>query len=298
MAPTGWATAAHARRAALSLAVESSAIAAPTRGRLLVTNDCGSDNVATGPVLHSEEGPPVVVLMSPVTVLRLSIAATVLITVLSLVLRLLDPHPELAEPVLAAKPFPGFYRLLELFHVDREGNLATWVSTCLILVSGLVSSGIARAQWLVRSRWRWHWTLLSMAFVYLSADELAQIHEIAISVMARVVDAQGVLTFAWVVVAAPLVVLFALAYAPFLRAVPRRTGALLAVSGAAYVSGALGMELVGGWVVDAGPGPSSTAYILATTLEEFLEMAAISVCLYALASFPTTPPVDQDPALA
>ena len=60
---------------------------------------------------------------------------------------------------------------------------------------------------------------------------------------------------------------------------PRTRGLLLAV-GALYVGGALGMEVLG-----ALAGPRGLAYLLASTLEEALEMVALALLLYAYLAY-------------
>lgn len=228
----------------------------------------------------------------PAVLLTAAAVAVLTVNVASLLLRL-------AEPTLPPVPVVGresangplFGFLHQLLNVDGEGNVPTWLTINLLLVAALLCVGIAAVHFREHSRWRWHWTVLGTTFAYLSLDELAALHERAIPVMAQVVEARGVLTYAWVVLAAPLVLVFALAYLPFLRALPRRVAAWLVLSGAVLVTGALGMELVGGWVVSEGDGDRSAAYIWITSIEELLEMGGLLVCLYALMQYPVERPV-------
>ena len=69
-----------------------------------------------------------------------------------------------------------------------------------------------------------------MTFACLSMDELLQMHEQS-STLA--------------VLLLPLIVLFALATLPLLRALPRRIAFQLIGAGAVFVGGSLGMELIG-----------------------------------------------------
>ena len=49
-----------------------------------------------------------------------------------------------------------------------------------------------------------------------------------------------------------------------------------------YVAGALGLELVGGLILDHGYAEASVPYILETSVEEFLEMAGLTLLVRAL----------------
>ncbi|WP_409332708.1 hypothetical protein [Trujillonella humicola] len=179
-------------------------------------------------------------------------------------------------------PFPAFLQLLRLLDTDGEGNIPAWFSSALLLSIAAVSAGISSAAEPALSGGRWHWRVLAAIFAYLSMDELAQIHEETIPAVAELVPQEGVLTFGWVVIAAPLVLVFVLAYLPFLLRLPRRTALLLVAAGALYVGGALGMELVSGWIYSEGDGFASPAYVWATTVEELGEMAGATLCLATL----------------
>jgi hypothetical protein len=214
--------------------------------------------------------------VSPRTLLTAVVAATVTLSGLNLVLRLVEPDRR-------AEPFPGHRQLVDLFSVDVEGNVTTWFSAALLLAIGLVALAIAAEQRRQQQAcWRRHWIALGLIFVYLSVDEAARLHERATPLLKQVVEASGVLVHVWVVLGAPLVLLFALAYLPFLRALPRRIGRLLALAGVTFVAGGLGMELVGSWLI-SGNHFFFAPYVWATSVEELLELLGASVCLYALA---------------
>ena len=219
----------------------------------------------------------------PRTLLLLAGALTLLLNGASLVIRLIATPAQRAGDEDAAGPFRGSYRLLRLLDADGEHNLPTWFSVVLLLLVAVVCASIAVEQWADRSRWRWHWAGLALAFACLSLDELAQLHDLASPVMARLVGTEGVLRFTWVVLAGPLVIGFALAYVTFLRALPRRTALLLVLSGAVYVGGALGLELVGSLLRNAGHGRGSLGYLWETTFEELFEDVGATLCLFTVA---------------
>ncbi|WP_346623448.1 hypothetical protein [Blastococcus montanus] len=172
----------------------------------------------------------------------------------------------------------------DFFNVDREANLPTWFATAVLLLAAASVAGVAAWASRTRDRWRWHWWVLAATFCYLSIDELVRLHEKAIGPVSQVIDATGIFTFGWWVPAAPLVIVFAIAYLRFLRALPAKVGGLMVLAGALYVGGAMGMEIVGSWVADAR-GTLSPAYSVVTTVEEMLEMLGVIVFLHAVATY-------------
>jgi hypothetical protein len=213
------------------------------------------------------------------------VAAVSVVTVVSLVLRILALRPGVAADLAHGRPavFRGFPLLLPLFDVDGEGNLPSWLSSALLLVAALLLWGIAVQARVAGDRWHRHWAILALAVGYLSLDEAAQVHErLLIPVGALLVDAQGVFTFGRVVVAAPLLLVFALSYLRFAAALPAAVLRGLVLAAVVYLAGALGLELVGGLILDHGYAEASVPYILETSVEEFLEMVGLTLLLRAL----------------
>jgi hypothetical protein len=189
--------------------------------------------------------------------------------------------------VLHAADTPGqlVAGMLDLLSVNREGNLPTWFSSALLLAAAASAAGVGAWAHRTRDRWRWYWSILAAAFCYLSVDELLRLHERANHQVGKVVETSGIFTFGWWVLAAPLVAVFAAAYVRFLRGLPRPIGSLIVAAGTLYVGGAIGMEMVGSWLADDRGTTLSAPYILATTVEEVLEMLGVVVFLYAVTTY-------------
>ena len=130
-------------------------------------------------------------------------------------------------------------------------------------------------------RWHRHWRGLSVIFAYLSLDELAQLHEQVVVPLRESLSLGGALRFAWVVVAVPLVVVFAIIYLRFLMAQPLWTRVAFIVSGVVYVGAAVGMEMIGALLVNAF-GFQSLLYAAASGIEEGAEMLGAVLFLGAL----------------
>ena len=63
---------------------------------------------------------------------------------------------------------------------------------------------------------------------------------------------------------------------------PDPTRLRLIIAGMVYVTGALGMELVGGWHWDTFGGGDTLGYGAITTVEELLEVTGLALLIYAL----------------
>lgn len=145
---------------------------------------------------------------------------------------------------LGPAPVPHFDWVYAFLDVDQEHNLPTWFATTLLLVSALVLWDIGATAARFADRFARRWKLLAGIFAFLALDESTQIHEAA-NTLRDTFDLSGVLYLSWILVAAPLVLIFALAYLRFLGHLPQEVRVLVAVGGTLYVGGAIGMEVVG-----------------------------------------------------
>ncbi|MGB3681953.1 MAG: hypothetical protein WA990_05650 [Rubrobacteraceae bacterium] len=168
---------------------------------------------------------------------------------------------------------------LQLFELDSDQNIPTWYSSSMLLIcAGLLAIIAAAAR---RNIYRIQWIGLSLIFLYLSADEAASIHEKMSPAVERLIPISGFSDYAWIFLYAPLVLIFALAYLGFLRALPAETKHLFILAGSLYVAGALGMEAIDGTYASIY-GSSNVVYSLLTHIEEVLEMLGVVVFFYSL----------------
>jgi len=129
-------------------------------------------------------------------------------------------------------------------------------------------------------RYARHWAALAVTFLVLSLDEATGLHTRA-NVLRAVLPTRGFLYWPWVIPGAAAVLLFALAYRPFLGHLPPRIRSLFLSAGGLFVGGALGGEVIGASVYLAH-GRGSLRYGLAVAVEEGLEMVGIVLFIYAL----------------
>ncbi len=190
----------------------------------------------------------------------------------------------LIENVIDNTAYPSLVLTIDLFSVNAEETIPTWYATLLLFVAAVLLLLIAFAKRTEQDRYRWHWFGLGIVFLYLSMDEGAVIHEIVADEVQNTLHLTGFLTFGWQIVAAPLVILFALLYLRFLFHLPPRTRNLFILAGVVYVGGALVVDGIsanqlyveGGITID---------YLAIGTIEELCEMLGIVVFIYCLLAY-------------
>lgn len=190
----------------------------------------------------------------------------------------------LIEKVLDKTANASLILVMDLFSVNAEQTIPTWYSILLLFMASVVLALIAAATHANRERDTVYWVGLAAIFLYLSMDEGAVIHEIAAEWLQTNLTLTGFLTFGWQIVAAPLVILFALVYLRFLIRLPPRTRNLFILAGLVYVGGALIVEGISANQWDIGGG-LSFEYLAIATVEELCEMLGVVIFIYALLAY-------------
>ncbi|RMF79290.1 MAG: hypothetical protein D6737_11980 [Chloroflexi bacterium] len=175
----------------------------------------------------------------------------------------------------------AIYHIVQLFNVNREGNIPTWFSSSILLFAALLFAVIAYA---VRQRGgtlQARWWGLAAILLYLSIDEAAAIHEKLTVPLQDSLHVTGYLYFAWVLVGIPLALIVTLTYLRFVWHLPAHIRRLFFLAGAVYLGGALGVEIISAnqWYLNDG-----TSLIFSTigTVEEWMEMMGVVIIIYAL----------------
>lgn len=194
-----------------------------------------------------------------------------------------------AANLLAALLIHGFgvedrAGFLRLFQFNAEANLPTLYQTFALFGCAALLFAIWHAKHRARDRFRVYWFVLALVFVYLGFDEGAEIHELATAPARLLVAPVGIFRLTWVVIALPIVAMFALGYLRFLRHLPSFYRIAFITCGSVFVGGALGVEMVGGAYLDRD-GAYDGGYALVTTLEELFEKAAIAAFIVTLLSY-------------
>jgi len=188
---------------------------------------------------------------------------------------------------------PAVFGLVRLFDLDSEVNVPSWYSASALLMCAGALALVAVAKRRSGDRYRWHWAGLAVGFLYLSADEGAEIHEaigplfagagrwltLHVSSFFRYLSAYPVYT--WVLPASAAAAIVGLSYLRFLLALPRRTAVLFVLAAMTYLGGAVGVEVIGARHTFLY-GQQDPVYGALVILEESMEMSSIALFLYAV----------------
>ena len=174
------------------------------------------------------------------------------------------------------------YGLVGLFDFDTEGNIPTFYAATALLFCAMLLAVIARVNW--REAGRWHWLGLAVLFVLLALDEGVGLHENLSNVFEGFMRAEGVLYFLWVVPYGIATVVIGLIYLRFVFGLPRITSALFIAAGTIFLTGAVGLEMLGAQEADQN-SLYTVKYCVLYTFEELFEMLGIVLFIYALLSY-------------
>jgi hypothetical protein len=178
---------------------------------------------------------------------------------------------------------PTLYGLGPLFDLDREATVPALFSCSMLLLAACLLGVLARDGAGRGDRWRRHWTVLALGFVFLALDEGAGIHEHMNRPIRELLHAPGFAT-AWLVPAMVLVIALAVFYLPFLHALPRRHAGLFLGSGLLFLFGAVALEAVAGGIIERR-GKANFAYQAEVWAEESCEMLGAALFVYALLNY-------------
>lgn len=172
--------------------------------------------------------------------------------------------------------------LVDLFNVDNEANIPAWYSSGALLLCAILLGIVTLAKRQEGDRYTLHWAGLSCIFAFLSLDEAVSLHEGWLPA-AIAASFQG-MKYNWIVVGVCFVGIIALIYLPFLLALPAKTRFLMLLSGALFVSGALGIEWISNSYADVW-GEENMTYAVMVFFEELLEMLGVVMFIYTLLSY-------------
>ncbi|WP_052055236.1 hypothetical protein [Myxosarcina sp. GI1] len=176
--------------------------------------------------------------------------------------------------------------LIKLFYLNNEKNLPTAYSSLSLLFCSLLLAVIAINKHIRSDRYRFHWTTLSLIFLYLSVDEAISIHEKSIETTRNLLNTTGFFYYAWIIPVMFLLVIFILFYLKFIKRLPQKTRFLFLFAGMLFIVGALGIEMIGAKIyVMQNKSEKNLIYAMVATLEETLEMMGTTVFIYALLDY-------------
>lgn len=163
-------------------------------------------------------------------------------------------------------------------------NIPTAYSFLILVICSVLLAIIALIHNKNRDRYRKHWKGLSIIFFILAMDEFCSIHELATHITRHTFKTTGLFYFAWVIPGMAFLSIFVFAYLKFVLSLPNKIKLGFIVSGTIFVSGAIGMELIGGSFFESY-GPDNLIYMMIATFEEMLEMSGIIIFIYSLLEY-------------
>lgn len=168
--------------------------------------------------------------------------------------------------------------------VSREANITSWFSSVLLLIGALLILLIARLKNLEKDTFARHWAFMAYVFFFLSLDEAARIHEATIEPLRTFLNTSGIFYYAWVIIAIPVLLILTIFYAKFVFSLPGKTRNQFIFAAVLFLSGALGLEMLGGFWFDVEVNGLYLSSIL-ITFEELLENLGVVVFISALLTY-------------
>ena len=181
---------------------------------------------------------------------------------------------------------PTVYGLVDLFNVNREQNIPTLFSVLLLISCSVLLSLIFYLHRKQVAELKMYWATLAIGFVYMAIDEFAKLHENVGILLKPLIGSysHGFLYFSWVIPAMALMIFLAIFYTRFLFKLPKTTRVNFIIAGIIYLTGLLGIEMLGGYYYELHAGENLT-YSLISTLEESLEMLGLILFIRALLDY-------------
>ena len=174
-------------------------------------------------------------------------------------------------------------RFIGLLNVGDDSSIPTWYSSFALLICAVLLTIVALAKSRTKEPYFHHWAILAIIFAAMSIDEVVMLHENMSDILGESFKS-GFFYYSWVIFAIPLIFIFVLAYLKFIMHLPPKIRYLFLISGAVFVMGGLGMEMISARY-DSLYNTNNLTYNLIMIAEEFLEMLGIVIFIYALLSY-------------
>ena len=174
---------------------------------------------------------------------------------------------------------PDLSKVILRFDVMAEGNIPSWYSGALLLISAVLLAAIAADPRTRRAKYSERWAVLAVLFVLFSLDEIAYLHEGVNNFLSQ--QEGNFLTIGWILPAAVFVVLAGLWFAPFILGLPQRTKRLVILAASIFLTGALGLEFLDNFLI-TDLDVQSVPVLISNHFQDLFEMIGASIFIYAL----------------
>lgn len=176
-----------------------------------------------------------------------------------------------------------------MFFFDMENNLPSYFSTTILLVASFILAIISFLKRKQNDSFQLYWVGLALIFLLLSIDESLSLHnrvENLLDPLKPITAAYPFLLFSWVILGILFVGCFMAFYLRFFLALPKVMKIRFFGSGAIYVLGAIGFEMIGAYFFAKSEfNTRSLTYMLMVTIEESLEIAGVILFIDTLLKY-------------
>lgn len=184
---------------------------------------------------------------------------------------------------------PGIFLARDFLDPNAEQSVVTWFSSILWLLGAATATLIGAARNHAKLRDAWWWYAFALVPLAISIDEVAAMHErLSAPVRARL-ELDGALYFAWVLPVGLLALVLGVVFSRFLLRLPAWLRGRILIAAAVSVAGGIGVELVGSAIFRMEDlGRHSAPYVVASTIEESLEIVGSLILLAGLLRYLAT----------
>jgi hypothetical protein len=171
--------------------------------------------------------------------------------------------------------------IVPMFTFGAEHNVPAYYSALAIFFCALLLAIIAIGERARAGSGAGYWWGLAAIFLYLSFDEALALHERMVAPTQMLLGVSADRYFVWLLPYALVMLVIAIPYARFVLWLPVRTRRRFVLAGIVFLSGAVGLEIVGG-LVHESLGQEGVTFVILESLEDLLEMVGIVIFIYAL----------------
>lgn len=183
----------------------------------------------------------------------------------------------------------GLMGITALFDLWNEKNFPTLFSSIILLMASGILFAIYYSVKQQNKNYKNHWLALCLVFLFLSADEILELHE-KLSAPVQKVSCFFAGYGAWVLPYIILTGIVVLIFLKFFIHFPSRYKKIGFISGFAYVLGAVGFEILEGYYFAASNMTvlelrNDFLFFVMVTIEETLEMGGVILFIYLLLTY-------------
>lgn len=176
-------------------------------------------------------------------------------------------------------------KVVMLFDMNVEQSVPTFYSLPALLFASSIALFIAWVKRTAAESQVWYWYGISFFLAFMALDESASIHEMFDQPAKTAFNATGYFAYAWIIPYGMLTLIVALVYLRFLLSLPKRTQVLFVSAAAIFVTGAIGMESIGGKLFYEKLNKTNAPFLIVQSLEEILEKFGVIVAVYGMLDY-------------